>query len=106
MLTSPPASGPVSELSVVQKLKEPWVPLRSGTHMPDRQAPWNFSGGKVIGTRMMFEKIFFSPRIAHQGLPLRSKRMPPVGFLKNSFLPIFSSAFSPCVISVDDRIGR
>ena len=104
--TSPPASGPESTGSVVQKVKLPWVPFKSGTHIPLRHTPLNSSGGKVIGTRMMLEKMPLSPRVFHHGVPLRSKRMLEVGRLKNSFLPILSNAFSPVVISVEERTGK
>ena len=31
--------------SSVKKAKVPWLPLRSGAHMPERRWPLNFSGG-------------------------------------------------------------
>ena len=73
--------------------------------MPLKLTPWNSSGGKVIGTRMMLEKIFLSPKVFHQGVPLRSRRMLEVGRLNISSLPILISAFSAELISVLERIG-
>ena len=36
--------------------------------MPESKTPWNFSGGKVTGTRMMELKMPCSPRIFQKGL--------------------------------------
>ncbi len=51
-----------SFVSVLKKEKVPWLPRRSGTHMPESSRPFlKGTGGKVIGTRWMIEKMCFSP---------------------------------------------
>jgi len=40
--------------------------------MPESSTPENFSGGKVMGTRITEEKMPASPRYFQNGLPLRS----------------------------------
>ena len=50
------------------------MPRRSGTHMADSCTPRSFSGGNVIGTRMMQLKMPYSLRMLQNGLLLRSSR--------------------------------
>ena len=62
---SPPmnfASPPSAFVSVLKYENVPWLPRRSGTHMPESSRPFlNGTGGNVIGTRWMIEKMFFAP---------------------------------------------
>src|SRR2546425_2084993 len=53
---------------VVWKEKVPWLPFTSGTHIPESNTPENFSGGKVIGTRITEQKTPASPRKCQKGL--------------------------------------
>ena len=68
---TPPSRLPSLAGSDVKKANVPWLPLRSGAHMPDRRWPLNFSGGKVRGTRSTVLKIPWSPRIFQKGTLLR-----------------------------------
>ena len=52
----------------------PCVPSRSGTHMAESCAPWNLSGGNVIGTRRTVLQMPCSPRMVQNGFDLRSSR--------------------------------
>ena len=47
------------------------MPRRSGTHIALSNAPANFSGGKVSGTRRMFDGMPCSPRMRQNALLLR-----------------------------------
>ena len=49
----------------------PWLPRRSGTHIAESSTPWNFSGGKVTGTRRIALKMPASLRTPHHVLLLR-----------------------------------
>ena len=46
---------------MLKKLNVPWLPRRSGTHMPLSSSPRKGTGGKVIGTRWMMLKMWRSP---------------------------------------------
>jgi hypothetical protein len=50
-----------SAVLVLKNPKVPWLPRRSGTHMPESSSPRNGTGGKVIGTRWMMLKMWRSP---------------------------------------------
>src|SRR6266496_2297933 len=101
---TPPSRNLSFELRVVHKQKVPWLPFRSGTHMPESNTPENFSGGKVTGTRITELKIPALPSQCQNGVPLR---MPLISVLPNGmeYLPIFKCRFGP-LISADDRNGR
>jgi hypothetical protein len=43
--------------AVLKKPKVPWLPRRSGTHIPDSSSPLKGTGGNVMGTRWMIEKM-------------------------------------------------
>jgi hypothetical protein len=67
---SPPVKAALpSFVSVEKNEKVPWLPRRSGTHMPERRSPRNLTGGNVIGTRWMIEKMCRSPRIFQKAVP-------------------------------------
>src|SRR6266496_679450 len=101
---TPPSRNLSPELRVVHRQKVPWLPFRSGTHMPESNTPENFSGGKVTGTRITELKIPALPSQCQNGVPLR---MPLISVLPNGmeYLPIFKCRFGP-LISADDRNGR
>src|SRR5215469_2702551 len=103
--TRTPPSRNLSPLPrVVHKQKVPWLPFRSGTHMPDRSTPGNFSGGNVTGTRMMEEKIPARPSQCQNGVPRRMPLM--VGLPSGTvYLPILKLRFGP-LISAEERNGR
>ncbi|OQB57719.1 MAG: hypothetical protein BWX98_01235 [Candidatus Aminicenantes bacterium ADurb.Bin147] len=69
---TPPSAFWILAGSDVKKENVPWLPLRSGAHIPERRWPLNFSGGKVIGTRSTVLMTPFSPRIFQKGILLRS----------------------------------
>ena len=52
-------------------MNEPCVPRKSGTHIALSNAPANFSGGNVSGTRSTFDGIPCSPRMRQNALLLR-----------------------------------
>ncbi len=61
---SPPTNTawPSPFVSVLKNENVPWLPRRSGTHIPESSSPFlNGTGGNVIGTRWMIEKMFLSP---------------------------------------------
>ena len=62
----PRACGPCPASSV-KKANVPWLPFRSGAHMPESRWPLNFSGGKVMGTLRIVRRMPFSPRIFQNG---------------------------------------
>ena len=65
-----PPSRNLSPLAlVVQKQNVPWLPFKSGTHMPESSTPGNFSGGKVAGTRMTEQKTPAFPSQCQKGVP-------------------------------------
>ncbi len=64
----PPVGAPSAGGSVLYSVNEPWVPRRSGTHMPDSMSPRNGSAGKVIGTRRTVLKTPCSPSTCQKGL--------------------------------------
>ena len=86
---------------VVQKQKVPWLPFRSGTHMPESSTPGNFSGGKVTGTRMTEQKTPALPSQCQKGVPLRSPLTSdlPSG---SEYLPIFRCRLGS-LICADER---
>jgi hypothetical protein len=59
MSTAPPAAGTsittpplgTDPASLVMNVNDPWVPRRSGTHIPAIITPSIFSTGNVMGTR-------------------------------------------------------
>src|ERR1700676_5245535 len=105
MGTRPPPSRNLSlETRVVHRQNVPWLPLRSGTHIPDSSTPGNFSGGKVTGTRITELKIPALPSQCQNGVPLR---MALISVFPNGmeYLPIFKWRFGP-LISADERYGR
>ncbi len=54
-MRAPPVYDPAFSRSVVNTVKLPWLPRRSGTHIAERRTPFlSFSGGNVIGTRRMW----------------------------------------------------
>ena len=60
---SPPMNAASPSRDSVEKNENvPWLPRRSGTHMPESRRPFlKGTGGNVIGTRWMIEKMFLSP---------------------------------------------
>jgi len=48
-----------SSLSVLKNENVPWLPRRSGVHIAESNSPLNGTGGKVMGTRWMMEKMCF-----------------------------------------------
>src|SRR5258708_31126951 len=105
METRTPPSRNLSPVArVVHKQKVPWLPFRSGTHIPDSRTPGNFSGGKVTGTRITDEKIPALPNQCQNGVP---RRMPLIRGLPSGmvYLPIFKVRFGPR-ISAEERNGR
>ena len=92
-----------SVLFVLKKPKVPWLPRRSGTHMPESSSPLNFTGGKVIGTRWMVEVMFLLPSSFQKAWLFCSSRMRGLSS-GTMYLPMFST-FLALVISVDESIG-
>src|SRR5882672_10357462 len=88
---------------VVQKQNVPWLPFRSGTHIPESNTPGNFSGGNVTGTRITEENTPASPSRCQNGVPLR---MPLISALPsgNEYFPI-RRCFFGAVICAEDRYG-
>src|SRR5216683_8434969 len=68
---TPPSRNLSLLLRVVQKQKVPWLPFKSGTHMPESSTPGNFSGGKVTGTRITEQKTPAFPSQCQKGVPFR-----------------------------------
>jgi hypothetical protein len=67
---SPPVKAALpSRFSVEKNENVPWLPRRSGTHMPESSRPRNLTGGKVIGTRWMIEKMCRSPSSFQKTVP-------------------------------------
>src|SRR5579863_4518435 len=91
-------------LRVVQRLNVPWLPFKSGTHMPERSTPGNFSGGKVTGTRITEQKIPAFPSQCQKGIP---RRIPLIWGLPRGivYLPILKLRFDG-PISAEERNGR
>src|SRR5262249_27222548 len=88
----------------VQKQNVPWLPFRSGTHMPESRTPSNFSGGNVTGTRITEQKIPALPSQCQKGVPWR---MPLIRGLPSGrvYLPNFRVRLG-ARISADERNGR
>src|SRR5258708_35691876 len=105
METRTPPSRNLSPVArVVHKQKVPWLPFRSGTHIPESRTPLNFSGGKVTGTRITEQKMPALPSQCQKGMPRRMPRI--LGPLSGKVnLPIFSLYFGSW-ISADDKNGR
>ena len=87
-IRTPPSRNLSLLARVVQKQNVPWLPFKSGTHMPESSTPGNFSGGKVTGTRMTEQKTPALPSQCQNGVPLRSPLTSdlPSG---SEYLPIF-----------------
>src|SRR5580765_1306114 len=100
---TPPSRNLSSDIRVVQRQKVPWLPFKSGTHMPERRTPENFSGGNVTGTRMTELKMPALPSQCQKGVPLR---MALISVLPNGieYLPILICRFGP-LISAEERNG-
>jgi len=65
-----PPSRNLSQLArVVQKQNVPWLPFKSGTHMPESSTREISSGGKVAGTRMTEQKTPALPSHARRVFP-------------------------------------
>ena len=103
---SPPvkAASLPSPVLVEKNPNVPWVPLRSGTHMPDSSNPLNFTGGKVIGTRWMVERMFFSPSSFQKAWLFWSSLI--FGFSSGIMNFPMLSTFLAALISVDESIGE
>src|SRR5579863_4246221 len=69
---TPPSRNLSVAARVVHKQNVPWLPFKSGTHMPESSTPENFSGGKVTGTRKMEQKTPASLSQCQKGLERRS----------------------------------
>ena len=98
---TPPSRNLSPLVRVVHKQKVPWLPFKSGTHIPERRTPENFSGGKVTGTRSTEQKMPASPSQCQKGVPRRMPLIlgPPSGMV---YLPIFQVRFGP-LISAEER---
>src|SRR5208282_3725763 len=101
---TPPSRNLSLEARVVHRQNVPWLPFRSGTHIPESSTPWNFSGGNVTGTRITELKIPASPSQCQNGVPFRIALISvlPKGM---EYLPILICRFGP-LISADERNGR
>src|ERR1700730_4483508 len=85
---TPPSRNLSALLRVVQRQKVPWLPFKSGTHMPESNTPGNLSGGKVKGTRITEQKIPAFPSECQNGVPRRILLI--CGFPNGTvYLPIF-----------------
>src|SRR5438309_2112532 len=100
-ILTPPSRNLSPCTRVLQRQNVPWVPFKSGTHMPESSTPGNFSGGNVTGTRITEQNIPASPSQCQNGVPLRIPliRAPPRGKV---YLPIFKLRFGP-LISAEER---
>src|SRR5258708_29728691 len=101
---TPPSRNLSPTLRVVQRQNVPWLPFRSGTHMPESNTPENFSGGKVTGTRITELKIPALPSQCQNGVPLRMflTSVLPHGI---EYFPILI-AFVGSLSSAEDRNGK
>src|SRR4030081_2936067 len=100
---TPPSRNLSLELRVVHRQKVPWLPFKSGTHIPESNTPENFSGGNVTGTRMTELKMPAFPSQCQNGVPLR---MALISVLPNGmeYFPILICRLGP-LISADDKNG-
>src|SRR6476659_9461451 len=98
---TPPSRNLAPLERVVQKQKVPWLPFRSGTHIPESRTPENFSGGKVTGTRRTEQKMAASASQCQKGVPRRMPLIlgPARGMV---YLPSFQVRFGP-LISAEER---
>src|ERR1700756_2603535 len=97
MATRTPPSRNLSPLArVVQRQKVPWLPFKSGTHIPESSTPENFSGGNVTGTRMTELKMPALPSQCQNGVPLRIAL---ISVLPNGmeYFPIFNLRLGPLI---------
>ncbi len=101
---TPPSCLRTLSASSVKKANVPWLPFRSGAHMPDSRWPLNFSGGKVMGTLRIVEAMPFSPRIFQKGTLFL---MPRISGLESGmrYLPRASVRLGR-PIRAEDRSGR
>src|SRR5579871_2890765 len=103
-IRTPPSSIPLPLGRVVQKQNVPWLPFKSGTHMPDSSTPENFSGGNVTGTRKTEQKIPASLSQCQNGLARRSSLI--CGLPRGiEYLPSRRRRLGP-LICADDRKGK
>src|SRR5882757_793356 len=70
-IRTPPSRNLSLLTRVVQKQNVPWLPFKSGTHIPESNTPGNFSGGKVTGTRITEQKTPALPSQCQKGVPFR-----------------------------------
>src|SRR5215467_8968314 len=101
---TPPSRNLSPVMRVVHKQNVPWLPFRSGTHIPESKTPENFSGGNVTGTRITELKMPALPSQCQNGVPLRMALISvlPKGM---EYFPILIFRFGP-LISADDRNGK
>src|SRR5947199_6724693 len=97
-MRTPPSRNLSPSPRVVQKQNVPWLPFKSGTHIPERSTPENFSGGKVTGTRITDEKIPALPSQYQNGVP---RLMPLICGLPSGmvYVPIFTLLLDPFIYS-------
>src|SRR5437588_12113492 len=103
-ILTPPSRNLSPCTRVLQRQNVPWVPFRSGTHMPESSTPGNFSGGKVTGTRITEQKIPAFPSQCQNGVP---RRMPLIVGLPSGivYLPIFTLLSGPRISSDEGKGG-
>src|ERR1035438_5472689 len=101
---TPPSRNLSLDMRVVQRQNVPWLPFRSGTHIPESKRAGHFCRRRVTGTRITELKIPALPSQCQKGVPLR---MALISVLPNGmeYLPILMWRFGP-LISADDRYGR
>ena len=81
----------------------PWLPRRSGTHIPESRWPLKGTGGNVMGTRWIVLRMFFSPSSFQKAWLFCSSLI--FGFSSGiTYFPMLST-FLALPMSVEDSIG-
>src|SRR5882762_9909504 len=103
-MRTPPSRNFPFATRVVQKQNVPWLPFKSGTHIPESNTPENFSGGKVTGTRTTEQKTPASPNRCQNGIP---RRIPCISGFPNGieYFPIFNRRLGSRICA-EERKGR